>query len=77
MLSMGKSKYYIMFTDDFSHYTHLTTICTKDGALQAYKDYAAWAYTQHGTHIKHLHLDRGGEYISGEFTSFLKEQGTE
>jgi transposase InsO family protein len=77
MLSMGKSKYHITFTDYFSHYTHLTTMRTKDGALQAYKDYAAWAYTQHGTHIKRLHSDHSGEYTSGEFTSFLKEQGTE
>jgi hypothetical protein len=77
MLSVGKSKYYITFTDDFSCYTRLTTMCTKDGALQAYKDYAAWAYTQHGARVKHLHSDHGGEYTGGEFTSFLKEQGTE
>jgi hypothetical protein len=61
MLSVGKSKYYIMFTDDFSCYTHLTIMRTKDGALQAYKDYAAWAYTQHGACIKRLHLDHSGE----------------
>ena len=76
-LSMGKSKYYITFTDDFSRYTRLTTMRTKDGALQAYKDYAAWAHTQHGARIKRLHSDRGGEYTRGEFTSFLREQGTE
>jgi hypothetical protein len=76
-LSVGKSKYYITFTDDFFCYTHLTTMRTKDGALQAYKDYAAWAYTQHGAHVKCLHSDHGGEYTGGEFTSFLKEQGTE
>jgi transposase InsO family protein len=74
---MGKSKYYIMFTNDFSCYTRLTTMHTKDGALQAYKDYAAWADTQHGARIKRLRSDRGGEYTSREFTSFLKEQGTE
>jgi transposase InsO family protein len=66
-----------MFTDDFSHYTRLTTMHTKDGALQAYKDYVAWADTQHSACIKHLCSDHGGEYTGREFTSFLKEQGTE
>ena len=76
-LSAGKAKYYITFTDDFSHYTWLTTMRTKDEALQAYKDYAAWANTQHGARIKRLRSDHGGEYTSGAFTSFLKQQGTE
>jgi len=35
-----------------------------------------WAHTQHGMQIKRLRSDCGGEYTGGEFTKFLKEQGT-
>jgi len=75
--SLGGRKYYIAFTDDSTCYTTLTILRSKDEALNAYKAYAAWAHTQHGVQIKRLRSDCGGEYTGGEFTKFLKEQGTE
>jgi transposase InsO family protein len=75
--SMGGRRYYVTFTDDYSRYTSLTAIRTKDETLEAYKQFAAWLYTQHGVRIKRLRSDRGGEYTSNEFTKFLGEQGTE
>ena len=36
----------------------------------------AWAKTQHGTQIKRLRSDRGGEFTGCDFTTFLREQGT-
>jgi hypothetical protein len=39
--SLGGRRYYVMFTDDFSHHTWLTTMCMKDKTLAAYKAYAA------------------------------------
>ena len=75
--SLGGRKYYITFTDDYSRYTRLDVLRTKDEAFGAYKAFAAWAKTQHGAHIKRLRSDRGGEYTSGDFTNFLREQGTE
>jgi hypothetical protein len=50
---------------------------TKDKAFAAYKSFAAWVKTQHGVRVKRLRSDRGGEYTSGEFSDFLKSQGTE
>ncbi len=75
--SLGGRKYYIAFTDGSTHYTTLTILQSKDEALNAYKAYAAWAHTQHSVRIKCLHSDCRGEYTGGEFTKFLKEQGTE
>jgi len=75
--SLEGRKYYIAFTDDSTHYMMLTILWSKDEALDTYKAYVAWAHTQHGVWIKHLHSDCGGEYTRGEFTKFLKEQGTE
>jgi hypothetical protein len=50
--TLGGRKYYITFTDDHSRYTRIQLLKTKDEALQAYKDFAAWAQTQHGAKIK-------------------------
>jgi transposase InsO family protein len=55
----------------------LTPLRSKDQTLDAYKSFAAWAHTQHDVQIKRLHSDRGGEYTGNNFTTFLKEQGTE
>ena len=75
--TLGGRKYYITFTDNHSRYTRVQLLRSKDEALQAYKDFAAWAQTQHGAKIKRLRSDRGGEYTGDDFSKFLKEQGTE
>jgi transposase InsO family protein len=75
--SLGGCKYYVSFTDDYSRYTWLTLLRTKDEALEAYRAFAAWAKTQHGATIKCLCSDRGGEYTGKEFSKFLQEEGSE
>jgi len=45
MLSLGKRKYYITFTDDSMCYTHIDILHTKDEALEKYKEFTAWAHT--------------------------------
>ena len=75
--SIGGRKYYVSFTDDYSRYTRISILRTKDETLAAYKAFAAWVKTQHGVCIKRLRSDRGGEYTGNEFSTFLKEQGTE
>jgi len=77
MLSVGKWKYYITFTDDSTRYTRIDILFTKDKAFDKYKEYVVWAHTQHRVRIKCLRSDCGGEYTSSTFTQFLKEQGTE
>lgn len=47
--TLGGRKYYITFTDNHLHYTRIQLFRSKDEALQAYKDFMAWAQTQHGT----------------------------
>ena len=44
--------------------------------MQAYKDFAAWALTQHGAKIKKLCSNRGGKFTGKDFDKFLNEQGT-
>ena len=56
-LSLGGRRYYVTFTDDYSRYTRLEPLCTKDEAFKAYKSFSAWAQTQHNAHIKKLRSD--------------------
>src|SRR5258707_4700546 len=71
--SLGGRCYYVTFMDDCTHYTKLDVLCTKDEAFKAYKDFAAWAQTQHGMHIKCLHSNHGVEFTSNEFTNYLQQ----
>src|SRR5712691_7862547 len=75
--TIGGRKYYATFTDDYSRYTSIELLKSKDESLKVYKTFAAWAQTQHNVKIKRLRSDRGGEYTGGDFTKFLQEQGTE
>ena len=67
--------YYINFTDDFTRWTMIYFIKQKLDISKKYKEYEAWLKTQYGKPIKVLQSDRGGEYLSNEFTRHLKEKG--
>ena len=49
----------------------------KSNAFSAYLEFKSWLKTQHGAPIKRLRSDRGGEYLSDEFSHHLKCNGTE
>ena len=70
--AMGtKALYFISFIDDYSRYATVFLIRTKDEALDAFRKYKAWAENYTGFTIKNLHSDGGGEYMSGQFTTYL------
>ena len=75
--SLGGRRYYVTFTDDYSRYTVVNILRTKDQAFDSYKAFSAWAKTQHGAQVKRLRSDRGGEFMSNAFTAYLGQQGTE
>ena len=72
----GKS-YYVLFTDDHTHYTHLYLQPAKSNTFKLYKTCKSWLKTQHNATIKCLQSDRGGEYLSDEFSHHLRMKGTE
>jgi hypothetical protein len=81
----------VTFTDDSTRETMLYLIQKKSQTFDAYLDYEAWV-KQHrggatidvletgpglgGATIGTLDTDRGGEYLSAEFTRHLKANGT-
>jgi hypothetical protein len=72
----GGRRYYITFVDDYTRFTHLHLLRTKDEAFEAYKQFEAWSANQLEAPIRVLHSDRGGEYLGKEFTAYLKSKGT-
>ena len=70
------SRYYVSFTDDFTRFTKLYLLKLKSDTFDSYQAYEAWLSTQHDTKIKRLRSDCGGEYMSEEFTKYLKSKGT-
>ena len=47
----------------------------KSEAFDKFQEYKAKAEKQLSVHIKQLRSDRGGEYLSGEFKSYLAQEG--
>ena len=71
----GRYEYFITFTDDYSRYGYVYLMHHKSEAFDKFREYKAEAEKQLGVHIKQLRSDRGGEYLSGEFKSYLAQEG--
>lgn len=70
----GRKKYFITFIDDYTRYSYVYLIRTKDEALETFIQYKNEIENQLGKKIKKLRSDRGDEYelLFGEF---CKEHG--
>ena len=73
--SIGGSRYFITFVDDYSRYCRSYFMKQKSEALDKFKEFKAAAEKESGKTIKALRSDRGGEYMSEEFICYLKQSG--
>ena len=71
----GGYEYFISFIDDYSRYGHIYLRVHKSEAFEKFQEYKAKAKKQLGVHIKKLQSDRGDEYLSREFKSYLAKEG--
>ncbi|KAL0446375.1 UNVERIFIED_CONTAM: hypothetical protein Slati_1765400 [Sesamum latifolium] len=71
----GGFSYVITFTDDHSRYGYAYLMRYKSEAFGRFKEYRLEVENQTNRKIKALQSDRGGEYLSGEFIDYLKENG--
>ncbi|KAL0345756.1 UNVERIFIED_CONTAM: Transposon Ty2-B Gag-Pol polyprotein [Sesamum radiatum] len=71
----GGFSYFITFTDDHSRYGYVYLMRYKSEAFGRFKEYRLEVENQTNRKIKALRSDRGGEYLSGEFMDYLKENG--
>ena len=75
VLTRGGNRYFITFIDDYSRYTHVYLMRSKDQAFEMFKRFKISVENQKEKKIKVLQTDRGGEYFSNEFSSFCEENG--
>ena len=68
-------KYYITFTDDFSHYGYVYLMKHKSEAFEMFKLFQNEVENQLNRTIKVLRSDRGGEYLSQDFLDHLRSRG--
>ena len=73
--SEGGNKYFLTFTDDFSKYTVVYFIQKKSEVCLKFQEYVAMMENKTGHKVKTIRSDNGGEYLSNEFTSYLKRMG--
>jgi GAG-pre-integrase domain/Integrase core domain/Pol polyprotein, beta-barrel domain len=73
--SYDSKEYFVRFTDDHSRWTYLVPMAKKSDTLRCYSQYEAWVETQYSAKLKCLQTDRGGEYLSEEFSTHLKSKG--
>ena len=74
-MSRGGKKYYITFVDDYSHYTMVYSLSSKDEAKEMFIEYKAEVENQVDRRIKRLRSDRGGEYDSTSLKNYYDANG--
>ncbi len=72
--SIGGSRFFVTFIDDYSRYTYVYFIERKDQVLEKFKEFVTLARNLTGKQVKTLRTDNGGEYCSKEFNSYLKQK---
>ena len=75
VLTKGGKKYFLTFIDDATRYCYVYLLKSKDEALNYFRIYKAEVENQLEKKIKRLRDDRGGEYISNDFSNFCSEHG--
>ncbi|KAL1479885.1 hypothetical protein MTO96_051506 [Rhipicephalus appendiculatus] len=73
--SRGGSCYFVTFIDDYSRYTMVYPMKTKNEVLQNFDKYRRMVENIHNTKVKTLRSDNGGEYTSKEFSMYLANHG--
>ncbi|PKU62451.1 Retrovirus-related Pol polyprotein from transposon TNT 1-94 [Dendrobium catenatum] len=73
--SLDGFRYYALFTDDYSRFTWIYLMHTKQETFSKLKIIYKLIKTQFNTKLKALRSNGGGEFLSTEFTSFLLTHG--
>lgn len=68
-------KYFVTFVDDWSHFTMVFLIQSKDEVFECFEQYEALVTSKFNHKICRLRCDNGGEYKSRNFESFCKKKG--
>jgi transposase InsO family protein len=72
---LGGSKYFLLFTDDYSRMSWVYFLQSKGEAFKSFKVFKAFVEKQYEKKLKVLRTDRGGEFLSKEFINFCENEG--
>lgn len=75
VISHANFKYFVTFIDDYSRFTWIYFLHSKDEVFSVFKNFHAHIKTQFSANIKILRCDNGGEYMSHSFQEFLQNNG--
>lgn len=73
--TVGGKKYFLTFTDDFSRFTTVYLLTSKDEVFLKIKEFFAELKNNFGRYPKIIRTDNGGEYTGGNVQSLLKKLG--
>ena len=71
--SISEMRYMVMFIDDFSRYTWVFFMKEKSDTFSKFKEFKEAVEGEVKRKIQCLRTDNGGEYVSNEFSQYLKE----
>ena len=71
----GGYRYFLTFTDDLSRYGYIYLMKHKSETFEKFKQFQSEVENHRNKKIKFLRSDRGGEYLSYEFGSHLRQCG--
>ena len=74
--TIGGSKYFVIFVDDFSRYTWIYLMHNYSELAQIYRTFAQMISTQFSKIIKIFCTDNSMEYRDSQFLDFIHTQGT-
>ena len=73
--SVGGSRYFVTFIDDYSRFTSVYFMKNKNEVLDKFKEFVELGENLTEKRVKILRSDNGGEYLSQEFTQYCKGRG--
>src|SRR5664279_258896 len=71
----GGYRYFVTFTDDLSRYGYIYLMKHKSETFEKFKEFQSEVENHRNRKIKFLRSDRGGEYLSYEFGTHMKQCG--
>ena len=73
--SLGGSRYYLIFVDDFSRYTTIYFLKRKSDVYSRFVEFYQMCCTWKERPVKFLRSDNGGEFVNKRMNEFCKEKG--
>eukprot|EP00253_Pinus_taeda_P021000 PITA_21000 len=75
VMSYGGALYFLTFIDDYSRKVWIYMLKRKADVLNVFKQFKVMVEKRTGKSIKYLRTDNGGEFTSGEFEQYCKDEG--